>query len=214
MTRILVVTAVVLLISSPALAQSVPPLPSGDAAAWGGWLAVEEAAAPGRGWGDSFFGGLSAGRYWTPHLKTELDLGAGTAARMYRIEPVLIDRVRTYQYSESTFSQRTLGVGQHYQFGRNAWFHPHVGAGVHLTWERRTTRYQPLVLYETGGPPGRVLREAHTIGPETTMTLRPYVAAGVKGYVTPRVFFRADARLAFRRGLEESQLRVGVGIDF
>lgn len=214
LTPVLVVGA--LFAASPAFGQASPGLPKFDASGYVGWLAAEDdtgRAARGRGWGDSLFGALGAGWYWTAHLKLEVDVGAGTAATAYRLEPVLIDRVQAYQASESTFSRRTLGVSQQYQYGRNAWFHPYIGAGLHVTWERRSTRYQPLVVYD-GTAPGHVVREAYVDGPGTNTTLRPFVATGFKGYVTPRVFFRSDLRLAFRHGLEESLLRAGFGVDF
>jgi opacity protein-like surface antigen len=205
-----------LLTASPAFAQASPVFPRFDASGYVGWLAAEDdmgRARRGRGWADSLFGALGAGWYWREHLKLEVDVGAGTAATAYRLETVLIDGAQTYQASESTFSRRTLGVSQQYQYGRNAWFHPHIGAGLHVTWERRSTRYQPLVVYG-GTPPGRVVREAYVDGPGTNTTLRPFVTAGFKGYVTPRVFFRSDLRLALRHGLEESLLRAGFGVDF
>jgi hypothetical protein len=208
--------AVALLTVGQVDAQSRPALPRLDATGYVGWLAVDgDAARPGgRGWHDSLFGAVGAGWYWTEHLRTEIDMGAGTAASAYRLEPVMVDRAQLHQASESTFSRRTLGLGQYYQYGRNAWFHPHIGAGVHLTWERRRTHYHPLVVYEGGSLPGRILREGYTEGPATTWAVRPFAAAGFKGYLNPRVFFRGDVRLAFRRGLEESLVRAGIGVDF
>lgn len=209
--------AAALLSAGPSFAQTGPRLPRGDGAGYVGWLAAEDEAGRryvNRGWEDLFFGAVGAGWYWTEHLKLEVDFGASTAADAYRVEPLLIDGVQAYQNAETRFSRRTLGISQQFQYGRNAWFHPHVGAGLNLTWERRTTRYHPLIVYDGRVPPPRIIREGHTEGPVTTMRVRPFVAAGFKGYLTPRVFFRSDVRLAFRHGLEESLVRAGFGVDF
>jgi hypothetical protein len=53
-----------------------------------------------------------------------------------------------------------------------------------------------------------------TDGPRTTTTIRPFVGAGFKGYMTDRVFFRSDTRVVFRRGIDEVWVRMGVGVDF
>lgn len=200
----------------PSRAQTSTPRPRGDAAGYIGWLAVDDGPrGPYHGgrWGSSLFGGAGAGWYWTEHLKLEADAGAGTTADSYRVEPMTVEGQIHYQPVHASFQRRTLGISQQYQFLRNAWFHPHVAAGAHLTWERRTDRYQPLVVY--GHPAvGRIVRESFTEGPRTTVTVRPFVAAGFKAYVTPRAFFRSDLRLALRRGFEESVLRAGFGVDF
>jgi hypothetical protein len=210
--------ALLLLCGADAGAQSLPAPPRGDATGIISWQ-LAETGNGGRpydydNWHSAFFGGASAGLYWTEHLKVELDVGASTTAESYRSRPVDIDGRRTFQTSRLEFSRRTLGVSQHYQFFENAWFHPHVAAGLHATWERRTERFEPAYVFD--GPASRVIADlgARVEGPETTMRLRPFLAAGFKAYLTPRSFFRSDVRFAFRRGLEESQARIGFGVDF
>jgi hypothetical protein len=156
---------------------------------------------------------LSAGWYWTDHLKTEVDVGAGTEAGHYLTQRVTIDARDGSQHIESTSARRTLVIAQQYQFFRNAWFHPHVGAGAQLAWERRTDRYHPLVLYQGTAPP-LVVRDGYTEGPTTTLRVRPVVSAGFKAYLAPRAFFRSDVRLELGGGVDSSTLRAGFGFDF
>jgi hypothetical protein len=155
----------------------------------------------------------SAGWYWTDHLKSEIDFSVGRRGSDYRSEQIVINGLPAYVNTESEFSRRTLGLSQQYQFFRNAWFHPHLAAGAHITWERITERTQPVVVFDRPGP-GRVIADEQVSGPRTDVTVRPFVAAGFKAYVLPRAFFRSDLRAGFRSGLDEVMVRFGFGIDF
>jgi hypothetical protein len=199
----------------PAHAQTPASLPRFDAAGSVGWLAARDhrPSRYSRRWANSLIGGGSVGVYWTDHLKLEIDAGAGTEARLYVNQPIQVDGRDVWQHIEVASSRRVVGISQQYQYGRNAWFHPHVGAGVHLTWERRTERHQPLAIYAPGVPP-QTIREAFTDGPATRLTARPFVTTGFKGYLSPRAFFRSDLRIGFRRGLDEASVRAGFGFDF
>ena len=165
-------------------------------------------------WQHSLFGGVSGGVYWTPHLKSELDFGVSTTDESYLGRQLIVGRSVTFQTSRLEFSRRTLGISQHYQFFENAWFHPHAGAGLHLTWERRTEHILPAHAFDPATGRSTIVDPGRIDGPETTLTLRPFVAGGFKAYMTPRWFFRADSRFAFRRGFEEAHVRVGFGRDW
>jgi hypothetical protein len=197
-----------------ASAQSAPP--RGDAAGFIAWQIADQGSRDPFNrddWDSSLFGGLCAGVYWTQHLKTEVDAGASTTSDSYRSRQVLIGNVVTFQTSQLESSRRTIGVSQQYQFYENAWFHPHVAAGANLTWERRTEYFSPPYVFDPAT--GRTLPGTGRVdGPSTTLTVRPFAAAGFKAYMTPRWFFRADTRFAFKRGFEESQVRAGVGRDW
>jgi len=201
---------------SPAVGQTRSPLARADVAGVVAILGVEnEAVAPyvDDDWHSSFFGGLAAGWYWTDNLKTELDFGAGTEARVYRATPIAIGASSTYVTTESTISQRTLGISQQYQFFRNVWFHPHLGAGVHVSWENIEDEVSPIVIYSPSAPP-RQVQAGRREGPRTETTVRPFIATGFKAYFNERGFFRTDIRFAFRNGLDEVLVRAGFGIDF
>ena len=217
----MILTAVVLAAASGrAAAQAAPRLVRGDASATIAWLSANThptgAAVPyDRGnWASSLFGAASAGWYWTDNVKTEMDFGAGTNAHGYHTGQVTIDGHLGYVSTATRFSRRTLGISQQYQFLHNAWFHPHVAAGVNLTWERRTDNVAPIFVFDDVMRTSRVVAPAHIDGPRTSFTARPFVAAGFKAYMTPRTFFRNDLRVAFRGGPDETTLRFGFGFDF
>jgi hypothetical protein len=201
--------------AAPVHAQTA--LPRGDAAGMIAWQAADARSTDTLDrddWASSFFGGASAGVYWTPHLKSELDFGVSTTADSYNSRRILVGGLLTYQPTEVEFSRRTIGISQQYQFYENAWFHPHVAAGLHVTWERRTEHFFPAYVFDPATGRTTAADTGGSDGPTTTVTLRPFVAGGFKAYMTPRWFFRADSRFAFRRGFEESQVRLGFGRDW
>jgi hypothetical protein len=198
-------------------AQPAPAVIRGDAAATIGWLAANS-HAPGQfyrdNWIHSLYGAGSSGWHWTDNLKTEIDFGAGTEARAFRPEQIVIDGRATYYTVESRFSRRTLGISQQYQFFHNVWFHPHVAAGVNFTWERQTDEPGPIYFYDSVTTQSRIIPPVRRDSAETSLRVNPFVAVGYKAYVTDRTFFRNDFRVAFRGGPDETVLRIGFGFDF
>lgn len=189
----------------------------GDVSATLGWLAAD-AGSPGpfsgSQWESSLYGAAGTGWYWTDHLKTEADFGAGTTGEAYFAVPVTINGLPGHRVTERTFSRRALSLSQQYQFFRNAWFHPHVAAGANLTWERRTDYLQPVFVFD---PATRITREvepARTEGARTAFAIRPFAGGGFKAYMTRQAFFRSDLRVGFRNGIDETILRFGFGVDF
>jgi hypothetical protein len=198
-----------------ALAQTGPPVIRGDAGATIGWLSVRTPASlfySDDTWQSSLFGTISTGWHWTDNLKSELDFGASTKMRTYRTDPIIVGGRPAYQTTRTTFSRRTLGIAQQYQFSHNAWFHPHVGAGAAITWEKAAAQGDPVFIYDIQGAgfaaPGTAQSGRRTV------TVRPFVASGFKAYMTERTFFRSDIRVAFRGGIDEVLLRIGFGVDF
>ena len=200
-----------------ASAQSDTRAIRGDVTATIGWLSAD--AHPtglynDNNWANSLFGAASAGWHWTDNLKTEVDFGAGTKARVFSTEPITIDGRSTYVTTDSKFARRTLGISQQYQFFHNAWFHPHLAAGANVTWERRTDHIAPIYLYDDVTRTSRVVTLKQNEVPRTSVTIRPFVAVGFKAYFTERTFFRNDFRMAIRGGPDETVLRIGFGVDF
>lgn len=210
--------AIVLLgCGTDASAQPTSAVIRGDAGATVGWLAASSQAQGqfyNDNWTHSLFGAGSFGWHWTDNLKAEIDFGAGTEARTFRPEQVVIDGRPTYYTIESRFSRRMLGISQQYQFFHNVWFHPHVAAGVNFTWERRTDEPGPIYFYDNTTSQSRTLPPVRGESAETSLRVNPFVAVGYKAYVTDRAFFRNDFRIAFRGGPSETVLRFGFGFDF
>jgi len=182
-----------------------------------GWLVVNREVPAGYDFGDdwqhSLFAAATAGWYWTDHLKTELELGAGTETTAYRSRRIVIDGRPTSEFVESRYVRRRVGLGQHYQFFRNAWFHPYVAAGANVSFDDITDRTHAVVTY--GPAPGntRVI-EPERIDRRSTVVVSPFVSAGFKAYLTERGFFRSALEVTLRDGVDEVLLRFGFGMDF
>lgn len=206
---------VLLAAAADAVAQA--PSAQGDVSGMVGWLGSEFSTGEPRyssRWDSTFFGSAGAGWHWTEHLKTEIDFGASTDGRAFYAEQSVINGTPLYRSIHRTFSKKTIGIGQQYQFFRNAWFHPHLAVGANVTWERRTDEYQPYYTYDPVTRINRLIDERRLVGPETDVTVRPYVAGGFKGYMSRRAFFRSDLRVAFRSRAHEVLVRFGFGVDF
>jgi hypothetical protein len=162
----------------------------------------------------SAYGSVIFGWYWTDHIKTELEFAISSPAELYAARAIDTDGQRRFINSEHRFSTRRATAGQHYQFLRNAWAHPHVGAGVDLTWERHEERVEPVFVYDPVARTSRAIQDGQTLGPSTDLQVRPFGEVGAKLYITPRGFFRTDLRLTFRTGIDEVVMRLGFGVDF
>jgi hypothetical protein len=208
------------LAGTTAEAQQAPAART-DVTATIGWLGLDTGTHRfgGNQWDGTFIGGLSAGWYWTEHLKTEVDLGGATEAEGFdsvstRTEGTFVNRYRRF-----TIQRRTVGLAQQYQFGRNAWFHPHVAAGVSIAFDTRMDRYEPTYGHDPVTRTSYLIEPGRTEGPTRTTTVRPFLSGGFKAYMTPRLFVRSDVRAGVgtrgvARGIDELMARIGMGIDF
>jgi hypothetical protein len=211
-----------LLASGLAVAQEPPrtPLARGDAHFVIGWqnLRKEQPAQPGcchNDWlNDIFYGGAGAGWYWTDHLKTQVDFGGGTKADQYRYSYITTGTQSTSSYSQIRVQQQSLAVSQQYQFFRNQWFHPHLGAGLDIARETTRETYQPIIVFDNVTHTSTQIAPARTEEAEHRTIARPFAEAGFKAYLTSRAFFTGDTRVMYRKGLDEVLFRVGFGIDF
>jgi hypothetical protein len=161
-----------------------------------------------------FYGGAGAGYYWTEHLKTQVDYGAGTDGDYYRYRLVTSGGQQTSEISEVSIRKQSLAISQQYQFFRNQWFHPRVAAGIDIGRETSTARFQPAFVYDPVTRVSRQVSPARTEGPSHRTIVRPFAETGFKAYMTPRTFFTTDVRFLFRSRLEEVLFRVGFGVDF
>jgi opacity protein-like surface antigen len=208
-----------LLAAGAAGAQDLPrgPLTRGDTHFVIGWqnLHKEQPQPHYNDWVNAiFYGGAGAGWYWTEHLKTQVDFGAGTRGHQYRYEPIIVNGQTTGSSSRISVRQQSVAVAQHYQFFRNQWFHPHVGAGVDVARETTTEEYQPVAVFDNVTRIYSQVRPARTEGPDHRMIARPFAETGFKAYMTQRAFFTADTRVMFRKGPDEVLFRLGFGVDF
>jgi hypothetical protein len=196
------------------------PLARGDAHFVIGWqnLRKEQPAQPGcchNDWlNNILYGGAGAGWYWTDHLKTQVDFGGGTKGDQYRYSYVTTSAGSTSSSSRITVQQQGLAVGQQYQFFRNQWFHPHVGAGVDIARETTRESYQATVFFDSATHSSTQILPPRTEETEHRTIARPFAEVGFKGYVTRRAFFTGDTRVMYRKGVDEVLFRIGFGVDF
>lgn len=199
----------------PVAAQTAAAVPKGDVLAAIGWLNVDKDGVDGyNDWYRSVYGSVGAGWLVADHVRLEVDGGASTDADLYRVRQVPRAGGVAYISSRSVFSTRRVGAGLLYQFFENAWFHPHVGVGMDLTWERVREDVDPVFFYDELTRQTRTVQPGETVGPLTTRQARPFVSAGFKAYVTERAFVRSDARALVKGGVDEVVWRFGVGVDF
>jgi hypothetical protein len=210
-----------LLGSALAGAQEPPtgPLNRGDVHFVVGWQNLHKPQEPEQSYGNwlngIFFGGGGAGWYWTDNLKTQVDVGGGTRARQYRYSPIVVGGLTTGAGSSRlNVQQQSVAVAQQYQFFRNQWFHPHLGAGVEIARETTREEYDPIFFFDPITRVSRQTSPARIEGPDHRFVARPFVETGFKAYLTRRAFFTGDARLMFRTRVDEVLFRAGFGIDF
>jgi len=220
--RIPVLSLAILLFAHAAAAQTISLAPSDlkrwDASVTIGWLGgnKEEIGGDWDQWYDAFATSVDVGRYWTPHVKTDLSAALTTDGDVYSQEhftvpgqpsPVFFSR-------QHRFALRAINLSGAYQFLENRWVHPFVGAGLQLAWERQRVESPfPTAFGRDGRGPFTVPPPPFTSG--TTFDPRPFVSGGAKFYVTDRGFIRTDLSAAFdARGTARVWWRVGGGIDF
>jgi len=189
-------------------------LPRAEASGLVGWFSAneEQVKAHDDWYHRSWSADVSIGYYWTEHLKTEITGGMTSEGELWgvRISPL----GGVYSPVVHQFSTRAVGIGQQYQFGHNAWFHPYLGGGVALEWVRQTEEREPTYQFGRSGSSPFLIEPARTIGPKTDARARPFVNSGFKAYMTERSFFRSDVRVAFEHDVKDVGLRVGFGVDF
>jgi opacity protein-like surface antigen len=191
-------------------------LARGDASGQIGWYTVHKGDYDSyNDWlGDSFYAGIGAGWYWTDHLKTEVQYGGSSEVRLYTSVPIVISGTQIFASSRYTFRTRRVTLGQVYQFGRNEWFHPYLGGGLDVVWERTTREDEHVTFFDPLTRQSRLLQERRTHPPGTDADARAFWNAGLKAYLSRRAFFVLEGRMTFTARPEEVIFRLGFGADF
>ena len=90
----------------------------------------------------------STGWHWTDNLKTEVDFGAGTEARVFRPEQVVIAGRTTYYTIESRFRTTDAWDQPAVSVLPQRLVPPALAAGANFTWERQTDELGPIYFYD------------------------------------------------------------------
>lgn len=199
-------------------AQSdVRPLPRNDATVSTGWIGARHPhpADTYDDWHGSLFGGIGFGRYWTDHLKTEIEAGWLSTVKSERYQTVVVGLDPTYAESDVFFKDLRLSLAQSVQFGHNAWIHPFLGAGVDVdylrTIEDRATQVNTIFLSSRDSR-SVVVPEVHAR--ETRFRAVPFVKGGFKFYITDRTFVVQEFKFGLANGVDHVLWKTGLGIDF
>lgn len=168
-------------------------------------------------WFQSVEGGITFGRYLTPHVKLELEASATTGGTQYRDRTIAVPGY-PYPYpltSEVTTTVRSLAASVAWQFRDNEWVHPFLQAGLSTDFDRVTVRtWEPVLISPyPGAPPIREVAE-RIDGPATTRKLRGLLGGGAKVYLTQQWFIRSEGRWTFGRERHNIAVRLGAGVDF
>jgi len=174
-----------------------------DLSRWDGWYSAPAIDA-------------TAGRYWTPHFKTEFEIGAAGRGRVDGEESAVAGSTVLFPRSrEHTLQESTFGATAQYQFFENQWVHPFIGIGAEIVRERHAADALPgQTIRVSTVAPNLILPPLPAID-SLTWSVRPLVTGGFKFYVSPRAFLRTEVRTALsaERALAV-QWRGGVGFDF
>jgi len=158
----------------------------------------------------------TAGRYWTPHFKTEFEIATARRGGIDVEESTFVpgSPIVFPHYREHALQETMLGATAMYQFFENQWVHPFVGVGAELVRERdRADAFPPITIRPT--PATSLIVPALPAIDKVSYSVRPLVTGGFKFYVSPRAFVRTEVRTALStdRGLA-LQWRGGIGFDF
>ena len=200
-----------------AFAQAALPavLPENDVVVAIGWSGSDFQSRSYDRWHGGLLGAGGFGHYWTDHLKTEIEAAWNNPGTDEIYEDLEHMGALTYALSDHRARDIRVGVAQIYQFGRNAWVHPFVGAGVDLV--RRDTRIdrreQTRNVYL---PPNRTV--PIVIGPSHERRIDVFgqatLKAGLKMYATERAFFQTEFKIGIREDVDHVVWKAGFGVDF
>jgi len=202
-------------VPNPRPAPNTPHSPRWDVGGGTGLFFMHESEVAAQQWGDwngntEIRGDL--GRYWTPHLKTGLAVGAAPRFRSYEDAFVIVGGVRRYASVLVAVRLTTIAPSLTYQFFDNDFMHPYVTGGVRMgILDVRRTRDGSLYSDRAGqNSDVPSIDERRTV-----LNARPFAAAGFKSYINRQAFVRTEALTAFgASGATQVTLHLGMGVDF
>jgi hypothetical protein len=196
---------VLLLVPSAVHGQTAPPVTRADVAVSTGWFTADRSGEGSCcGWSAGLFKGVSAGYYWTDHLKTEATLAdPGNTDGYNDVSERLANGTVRYTSERHRYTSTKISMAQVYQFGHNSTFHPFIVGGLDLDRERDAIdRYVWIGSSTSESKPT-----------ETSIRARAFAGAGFKAYFSERAFFKGEARFAGGRRADQMTWTAGVGMD-
>lgn len=161
-----------------------------------------------------------AGRYWNPHLKSELALAIYRQLKTADVERVPFSPLAegAQVFTDKTIDLTTFSMALAYQFREDVFIHPYLTGGLQLAWRREHRFREPREYTDYLGPyPSRPVRYIAAALDEHNdrWLMHPFVGVGSKFYVTRTMYLRPDLTVTLGsggRGLITT--RMNIGVDF
>lgn len=155
---------------------------------------------------------VSIDRYWTEHLKTEVEYARSGEGSVYLQEFKAVDG-QVYPYGVQSFHQYDqLSARMVWQFGHNAWVHPYLSAGVVAERDRRHL-HVPAQYQFVNGRATMVTPDTNT-NPTVNYRAGATASAGAKLYLSRRAFFNTGIVGTWSQPSITLSLLAGLGFDF
>ncbi len=168
----------------------------------------------GEDWNGSWAGTVDVGRYWSPHLKTEVGLTFLQQITTLEYETVEVDGLRGTAYTYNDVRQAQVSLAATWQFLENTFAHPYLSTGVRVGILDIESERNPWASVWAGGT-YRQVPVPETRGNRVDLRVRPYVAVGSKSYFSERTFVRPELTLGFNaQGMSQLGARLAFGVDF
>jgi hypothetical protein len=221
----LLAAASLLLAPAPRLLAQAPdndqPPPQrlmrGDVSGTVNWVSINKSDARSyNDWHSQFGVSGGMGWYWTDHHKTQVDFAATTAASVYSSQPYVVGpQQQTFVTTVRSYESQRVSLIQLYQFRRNEWVHPFLGAGIDIVREQSSGRDDPIFWYDQVLRQSRLARDSVRYGEQSKIAARAVLTTGVKAYFSRKVFALTDLRVnVSSHRAEDMQWRFGLGADF
>jgi hypothetical protein len=209
------------LLPSRALAQTVAP-PKWDFSATTGLFSARPGTdSPdhyGERWYSSARGGISVGRYWTPNLKTEVEVMTSGEGMRYASRTATLANGATWSYGAHEYFRASQGSARVVlQLFDNQWVHPYLLAGVAVDADRQRAFIPEQYRYISDGRTPSVretLVPQQVEGPATVYRVGAMVGAGAKLYFSPTVFANTALLVTHAKPAKTVSIVLGLGIDF
>lgn len=165
--------------------------------------------------------GVSIGRYWGSHFKTEVEFATTGEGARYTQRYASISGVPAYYpiSVQERYQLNQLSGRVAWQFFENRWVHPYVFGGVALEAERRWVWVPEQFYYQPAsdprGAPNRIaLSPSVDSGPDTNYRAGAIAGLGTKIYVSRQAYFNTSLLMAQARSSRNVSFNAGFGWDF
>lgn len=179
----------------------------------------DEASYYGDDWYAAARLGVSVGRYWTRHFKTEVEVMTSTEGMHYAARHATTSDGTSWPYGVQEHYRVSQGsVRAVWQLLDNRWIHPYLLAGLTIDVERQHTYTAEQFRYLPSAPGQPSLRELvvreQRQGAKTVTRAGAIVGGGAKLYMSANVFANSALLVTYAKPAKSVSLVIGLGLDF